>query len=151
VALGMSVLVSTRTKPQSPSVLVELASLDELFRRSDVVSLHCPLTSETESLVDESVLFRMKADAYLINTARGPLVDESALARALTKGRLAGAGLDVLSREPPPEDHPLVTAPRCIITPHVGWGTTAARQRLMHEAVENVRAFLRGEPRNVVT
>jgi len=149
-AFGMTVLVAARTRPRSTSVPVEFVSVDDLFRRSDVVSLHCPLTPETQCLVDEAALARMKPEAYLINTSRGPLVDESALAEALREGRLAGAGLDVLSQEPPSADHPLVIAPRCIITPHVGWGTTAARRRLMHEAVENVRAFLAGEPRNVV-
>ncbi len=149
-ALGMQVLVHTRSRPEVTAVPVESVDLDTLFRRSDVVSLHCPLTPETRHLVDDARLSLMKPDAYLINTARGPLVDEAALFRALTENRLAGAGLDVLSSEPPPADHPLLAAPRCIITPHVGWGTTAARARLMREVVENVRAFLAGRPRNVV-
>lgn len=150
-AFGMTVLAATRSYPKTTSVPVDWVSLDELFRRSDVVSLHCPLTPQTEHLVDRAALARMKPEAYLINTSRGPLVDEAALAEALRDGRIAGAGLDVLSQEPPPADHPLVSAPRCLITPHVGWGTTAARRRLMHEAVENVRAFLNDEPRNVVS
>jgi glycerate dehydrogenase len=150
-AFGMTVVVATRTRPRSASVPVEFVSVDALFRRSDVVSLHCPLTPETQCLVSEATLALMKPGAYLINTSRGLLVDESALAKALREGQLAGAGLDVLSREPPAADHPLATAPRCIITPHVGWGTVAARRRLMREAVENVRAFLAGEARNVVS
>jgi glycerate dehydrogenase len=92
----------------------------------------------------------MKPSAYLLNTARGPLVDEAALTQALIHHRIAGAGLDVLSTEPPPADHPLLSAPNCIITPHFGWATTAARERLLRDAADNVRAFLHGRPRNVV-
>jgi glycerate dehydrogenase len=92
----------------------------------------------------------MKPTAFLINTGRGPLIDEAALAAALRDGRIAGAGLDVLSAEPPARDNPLLTAPNCIITPHLAWATTAARRRLMKIAVENVAAFLRGQPENVV-
>lgn len=149
-ALGMRVLVHTRTVPERPAAPVEFVTLDRLFAEADVVSLHCPLTPETRHLVDAARLGTMKRSAYLINTARGPLVDEAALAAALNEGRLAGAGLDVLSVEPPPADHPLLTARHCVITPHFGWATTAARHRLMEAAVENVRAFLAGTPRNVV-
>jgi glycerate dehydrogenase len=124
--------------------------LEELFRRSDVISLHCPLTPETTGLVNAERLRLMKPSAFLINTGRGPLVDERALADALNSGRIAGAGLDVLSSEPPPADHPLLTARNCCITPHIAWATRAARQRLLNIAVENVRAFLAGTPQNVV-
>jgi len=150
-AMGMRILVHARTRPRATPAPVDFVDLGALFRRSDVISLHCPLTDETRQLVNASRLALMKPGAYLINTARGPLVDEAALAQALAEGRIAGAGLDVLSTEPPPSDHPLLSAPRCVITPHVGWGTTAARGRLLQGAVDNLRAFLQGSPRNVVT
>jgi len=124
--------------------------LDELLATSDVVSLHLPLTPGTRGLLGAERLARMKPGAYLINTARGGLVDSEALAAALRAGRLGGAGLDVLDVEPPPADHPLLSAPRCIVTPHVAWATTAARQRLLDAVVENLRAWLAGSPRNVV-
>jgi glycerate dehydrogenase len=129
--------------PEQPSPEgVSFVDLDELFRQSDAVSLHCPLTPETQKLVNARLLVLMKPSAYLINTGRGPLVDEAALAEALNAGRLAGAGLDVLSVEPPPADNPLLTAKNCCITPHIAWATRAARQRLLDTAVSNVRAFL---------
>jgi glycerate dehydrogenase len=149
-AFGMIVIAHTRTPPVPLPADLELVDLDTLFRRSQVVSLHCPLTEQTRGLVNRDRLARMPAGAYLINTARGPLVDEAALDEALRSGALGGAGLDVLSIEPPPPDHPLLAAPRCVITPHVAWATTAARARLLHEAVQNVKAFLEGRPRNLV-
>jgi glycerate dehydrogenase len=147
--LGMKVLAST-PNPRSVPDFVHLAELSQLFRESDVVSLHCPLTPETSGLVNAERLSWMKPTAFLLNTSRGPLVDESALADALNSGRLAGAGLDVLSAEPPTADNPLVSAKNCTITPHLAWGTRAARSRLLKIAVENVRAFLSGKPQNVV-
>ena len=123
--------------------------MDELFGQSDVVSLHCPLTPTTNKLVNAERLAMMKPSAYLINTSRGPLVDEGALAAALNAGRIAGAGLDVLSTEPPTEN-PLLTAKNCCITPHIAWATRAARQRLLDTAIANVRAFLAGAPQHVV-
>ena len=149
-AFGMKVLVSTR-RPQAAPDGVEFTDLDTLFRRADVVSLHCPLTAETAGLVNASRLALMKPTAFLINTGRGPLVNECDLADALNAGRLAGAALDVLASEPPPADNPLPAAAHCIITPHVGWATFAARRRLMDTVVENVRAFLAGRPKNVVS
>lgn len=149
-AFGLKVLVHTRTVPAEAPAVVEFVSLETLFRQSDVVSLHCPLTPETERLVNAERLGWMKPTAFLLNTARGPLVDETALAAALQEGLLAGAGLDVLSREPPRADHPLLGAPNVIITPHLGWATRAARERLLRSAIENVRAFLRGRPQNEV-
>ncbi len=125
--------------------------LADLLARSDVVSLHVPLTPETRGLLDARRIATMKRSAYLINTARGALVDPEALAAALREGRLAGAGLDVLDAEPPPAGHPLLSAPRCIVTPHVAWATTAARQRLLDAVVENLRAWAAGTPRNVVS
>ena len=129
---------------------VQMVPLDEVFRRSDVVSLHCPATPETFQMVDAERLAMMKPNAFLINTARGTLVDERALADALNSGRIAGAGLDVLSTEPPAADNPLLTAKNCFCTPHFAWGTLAARKRCLEIVVENVRAFLAGQPQNVV-
>jgi glycerate dehydrogenase len=150
-AIGMRVLAYDVAAPSgAPSKGVRFVGLDELFRQSDVISLHCPLTPETHKLVNAERLAMMKPSAYLINTGRGPLVDEQALADALNAGRIAGAGLDVLATEPPPVDHPLIGAKNCCITPHVAWATHAARQRLLDTTVANVRAFLDGKPQNVV-
>lgn len=148
-AFGMKILATTRTAP-APAPGVRFTGLETLFLDSDVISLHCPLTPETRGLVNAQRISWMKPTAFLINTARGPLVDEAALAEALGERRIAGAGLDVLAVEPPPEHNPLLRVPNCIITPHFAWASGAARLRLMAEAVENVRAFLRGQPRNVV-
>lgn len=123
---------------------------EEVFRAADVLSLHCPLTPETESIVNAERLALMKPSAYLVNTSRGPLIDEAALADALNGGRLAGAGLDVLAVEPATSACPLLDAANCFVTPHIAWGTAAARGRLMQTVVENVKAFLAGQPRNVV-
>ena len=141
--------VSNRHKAERGSN-VPLLDLDELFRVSDIVSLHCPLTPETRELVNEQRLALMKPSAFLINTSRGPLVKEAALAAALDSGRLAGAALDVLAVEPPAANNPLFAAKNCIITPHIAWATRAARARLMETAIANVRAFLAGTPQNVV-
>jgi glycerate dehydrogenase len=130
--------------------LAKDVGLETLFRESDVVSLHCPLTPETKHLIDAERLSWMKPSAFLLNTSRGQLVNEYALAAALNSSKLAGAGLDVLSVEPPPANNPLLTAKNCIITPHLAWATKAARSRLMQVAVENVRAFVGGKPQNVV-
>jgi glycerate dehydrogenase len=148
-AFGMKVLACSRTAGAAPP-FARFVELDTLFRKSDVVSLHCPLTPQTASLVNARRLSLMKPTTFLLNTSRGPLVDESALADALNSGRLAGAALDVLSTEPPPADNPLLTARNCLITPHLAWATRAARARLMKIAVENVRAFLHGTAQNVV-
>ena len=149
-AFGMNVAAHSRSKPPAVPTHIPLLDLDALFRQSDVVSLHCPLTPDTRHLVNAARLSLMKPSAFLLNTSRGPLIDESALAEALNTGRLAGAGLDVLSLEPPPADNPLLTAKNCLITPHIAWATRAARARLMSAAVANVRAFLLGAPQNVV-
>jgi glycerate dehydrogenase len=145
-AFGMRIIAHRLTPGTGP----ELADLDTLLRESDVVSLHCPLTPATAGLINAVTLARMKPTAFLINTSRGPLMDEAALAAALEAGRLAGAGLDVLSSEPPPPTNPLLTARNCVITPHVAWATRSARQRLIDASAENLRAFLAGTPRNVV-
>lgn len=148
-AFGMRVLAAARAQGR-PDGVAEFTSVETLFHESDVVSLHCPLTPETQGLVDATRLASMKAGAYLINTGRGPLVDEPALAMALESGRLAGAGLDVLSVEPPRPNNPLLRAPNCIITPHVAWATVEARKRLVEVAAANICAFLAGKPQNVV-
>lgn len=150
-AFGMRVLAHTRTVPKSGVEGVTFTDLETMFRQSDVVSLHCPLTEATRHLVNRERLAWMKPTAFLINTGRGPLVDEAALADALNNGRLGGVGLDVLSTEPPAAANPLLAAKHCVITPHFGWATRAARERLMQTAVENVRAFLAGQPKNVVS
>lgn len=148
-AFGMSVLAyNHRTTAPHPGV--EMVEFDALLQRSDVVSLHCPLTPETTNLVNAARLAMMKPTAFLINTARGPLVNEQELAAALNADRIAGAGMDVLSTEPPAADNPLLTAKNCIITPHIGWATHAARIRLLTAVVENVRAFQQGAPVNCV-
>jgi len=153
-AFGMEVLVHTghpeKYRGTAEGETVRFVGLDELFAASDVVSLHCPLTEETKGMVDVRRLGLMRPTAYLVNTGRGPLIDEAALAAALDAGRLAGAGLDVLSAEPPPSANPLLMAKNCCITPHIAWATRAARQRLMATAVTNVRTFLAGKPQNVV-
>jgi glycerate dehydrogenase len=149
-AFGMNVLVHDMILPPEAPEGISFVTLEDLFRRSDVVSLHCPLTPATNKLVNAERLAMMKPSAYLINTGRGPLVDEAALAEALNSGRIAGAGLDVLSTEPPPGDNPLLGAKNCCLTPHIAWATRAARQRLLDVAVANVRAFLAGKPQNVV-
>jgi glycerate dehydrogenase len=129
---------------------VTLVGRDELLRRADVVTLHCPLTDQTRDLINAQTIALMKPTALLINTGRGPLINERDLAEALNAGRLAGAGLDVLSSEPPRSDNPLLAASNCIITPHIAWATRAARRRLLNQAVANVRAFLEGKPINLV-
>jgi glycerate dehydrogenase len=150
LAFGMRVLVNTRRPAPALWPDLTFVDLDRLITEADVVSLHCPLTEETRGMVDAARLGRMKPSACLINTGRGPLVDETALAAALHTGQIAGAGLDVLAQEPPPADHLLLTAPNCVITPHLAWATTAARQRLMATAVANLRAFLAGQAQNRV-
>jgi glycerate dehydrogenase len=124
--------------------------LEDLLTSSDAVSLHCPLNEATRQLINARRLAQMKHTAFLINTSRGALIEEAALATALNTARLAGAGLDVLSTEPPSPDNPLLTAKNCVITPHLAWGTRAARERLLNVVVENLKAFLAGTPQNVV-
>ena len=149
-AFGMKVLVHNRSRPTDLPAHYEFVSLDELLTRSDVVSLHCPLTPENKQFINAERLARMKPTAFLLNTSRGPLLDESAVAQALNSGKIAGAAVDVVSVEPPKTDNPLLTAKNCLVTPHLAWATRAARARLMDIAVENIRAFIAGQPRNVV-
>jgi len=150
LAFGMKVLVYT-SKPQEalPEGIVK-ASLEEIFSQSDIVSPHCPLTADTHHLVNASRLTLMKPTAILINTSRGPVVDEQALADALRNGALRAAGVDVLEHEPPSPDCPLLSAPNCFITPHIAWATKEARTRLMQICCQNLTAFAKGHPINVV-
>lgn len=149
-AFGMRVLVYEVAPAAADDSGVEFVSRDDIFQKSDVVSLHCPLTEESGEIVNTKTLALMKETAYLINTGRGPLVNDRDLADALDAGRIAGAGLDVLTTEPPEPDNPLLCAKNCFITPHIAWASRAARSRLMNTVAENVRAFIEGGPVNVV-
>ncbi len=149
-AFGMKVLAYDVMPQQDIPDGVEMAKMDDLFQASDIVSLHCPLTPQTEKLVNAERLALMKPAALLVNTSRGPLVDETALAEALDSGKIAGAGLDVLAVEPPMPGNPLLTAKNCHVTPHIAWATRSARARLLNTVVDNVKAFLAGKPQNVV-
>jgi glycerate dehydrogenase len=150
-AFGMNVITYDPSRPKTtPGVNLRSVSLVDLFRLSDVLSLHCPLTEETRAIVNREHLGLMKPGAILINTSRGPLVDEQALAEALHSGALRGAGVDVLSEEPPTAANPLLKEPHCFITPHIAWASREARERLLQAVVENIRGFLEGRPRNVV-
>ena len=151
-AMGMQVMaVSSKAEEMLRPLGIRKASgYEQLFSEADVVSLHCPLTDETRHLVNRERLAQMKPTAILINTGRGPLLDEQAVADALTEGRLYAVGVDVLTEEPPRKGSPLITAPRCYITPHIAWASAAARRRLISIATSNVAAFLRDEPQNCI-
>jgi glycerate dehydrogenase len=150
-AFGMKVIALDKVKShKETSTFRYVDSLEELLKSSDVVSLNCPLTSENRKMINRDTLAMMKSSAVLINTARGPLVDEEALAEALNKGIIAGAGLDVLEKEPPQSDSPIFKAKNVAITPHISWATFEARSRLMDIAVDNLASFLKGSPVNVV-
>lgn len=148
---GMEVLAyAPRPKPEPDYKPFRFVELEELFSHSDVISLHCPLTDENEKFINSSLLSSMKGNAFIINTARGQLIDESALARALTAGTIAGAALDVVDSEPMQPGSPLTGAPNIIITPHIAWATLEARSRLSSITVTNIESFLKGTPVNVV-
>lgn len=149
-AFGMRVVAYTSKLQSELPEGVERVSLDELFATSDVVSLHCPLVPATQNLVNAERLALMKSTAILINTARGPIVDEQALADALNRGALHAAGVDVLCEEPPRSNSPLFTARNCFVTPHIAWATIEARTRLLDICEANLRAFMEGNPQNVV-
>ena len=149
-ALGMEVLISTRSK-HAQEGSIKFADTETVLRSSDIISLHCALTDQTSLLINSRSLSTMKKSAFLINTGRGGLIDELALADALNHGLIAGAGLDVLSVEPPSRDNPLLTAKNCIITPHFAWASQAARKRLMDTVVRNVESFINGTPTNIVS
>ncbi|MBW7991282.1 MAG: D-2-hydroxyacid dehydrogenase [Planctomycetes bacterium] len=150
LAFGMNVIFYDIAKPSSIPQGCQSAGLDDIFRTSDIISLHCPLTSDTKKIINRERLELMKKTAFLINTSRGPLIDDQALAEALNNDMIAGAGLDVLSEEPPGENNPLLKARNCCITPHISWATISARKRLLKVAVDNVASFLTGKPHNVV-
>lgn len=151
-SMGMKVIaISSKTKEALLQIGVQKAeNYEQLFSEADVISLHCPLTSDTHHLVNQERLSLMKSTAILINTGRGPLLDEVAVAEALSTKKLYAVGIDVLSEEPPIKGSPLISAPRCYITPHIAWASKAARRRLIDIAISNVRAFVCGEPQNQV-
>lgn len=146
VAMGMKVVALTSKSADTLPEGITPAPLDDVLASADVVSLHCPLTPSTRNLINAASIAKMKPSAILINTGRGPLVDEQAVADALNGGRLAAFGADVLSQEPPRGDNPLLSARNCFLTPHIAWATLEARTRLMSTATENVRQFIAGEP-----
>lgn len=143
-AFGMNVLIGTRTPVEG------CVSKEEVFKNADFVTLHCPLNEQSKLMINEKSLALFKPTAYLINTARGGLIDENALAAALNSGKIAGAALDVLTSEPPKADNPLIHAKNCIITPHMAWASLEARVRLLHATEDNVRTFLQNAPINKV-
>ncbi len=151
-ALGMRVLAwsSKSTEALTRQGIEKATGMEQLFRQADVLSLHCPLTPETRHIVNAESLAWMKPSAILINTGRGPLIDEQALADALNSNRLYAAGVDVLEHEPPRDGSPLIGARNCHITPHIAWATKEARARLLSIALDNLKAFMNGQPQNVV-
>ncbi|MBN1107887.1 MAG: D-2-hydroxyacid dehydrogenase [Bacteroidales bacterium] len=150
IAFKMKVLAYDLKPPEQIPESLEFVSTEHLFNESDIISLHCPLTKENEKIINALSLKKMKASAFLINTSRGGLIDEPALAEALNDGIIAGAGLDVLTQEPPLADNPLLKARNCYITPHIAWASFAARTRLLRIAEENLRSFIDGNPVNMV-
>ena len=149
-AMGMQVLAYSRTPDPAGSPLAAYTDLDTLLAQSDVVSLHCPLTPATNHLINAQTIAKMKDGALLLNTARGPVIDQQAVADALTQGKLRGVAMDVADQEPIPADAPLLTAPNCIITPHIAWAPLECRQRIMSITEASIRGFLSGQPVNTV-
>jgi glycerate dehydrogenase len=150
-AMGMNVVAAVLPgRAASDSSHFPRVALDNALRQADVVSLHCPLTPETRALINADRLSRMKSTALIVNASRGALIDEDAVLAALAEGRLGGYAADVMQVEPPPADHPLLHAPRTVITPHLGWASIECRSRLLDVTVANVKAYLDGKPRNVV-
>ena len=149
-ALGMNILVHTRT-PKADGDGIRYVSLDELLENSDYITLHCPLNDQTKYIINKEAISKMKTSAVIVNTGRGPLINEADLCEALAAKRIAGAGLDVQEVEPPAEDSPLYTLDNVIITPHMGWKGLETRQRLVGIIRDNVQAFFKGEPINVVS
>jgi len=147
-AFGMNVIVHTRTKPEN--CRYEVVSADDAFRRADIITFHCPLNEGTKGFISRERIALMKKNSLVINTSRGPVADEQALADALREGRIAGAGLDVLEYEPMRPDCPLAGAPNCVITPHVAWAPLETRMRLIDIVNSNIKAYLNGRPENVV-
>lgn len=147
-AMGMKVLAYKRTKAENS--IAEMVTLDELYAQSDIVSLHCPINKDSENMINSESIARMKDGVWIINTARGGIVDEKAVRQGLDSGKIGGYGADVLSKEPPYATNPLLGAPRCYITPHIAWASREARERLMKIALENLKGFLTGKMQNRV-
>jgi len=150
LAFGMKVKALTSKSADALPTGIEKVSLDELLKTSDILSLHCPLTESTRHIINADTLQQMKPTAILINTGRGPLIDDQAVADALSCGKLAAFCADVLTEEPPKADNPLLKQPNAFITPHIAWASTEARERLLQIAIDNVRAFLNGKAQNIV-
>lgn len=150
-SFGMKVVAySSKSQSQLPDYVTKCDNVDQLFKECDVVSLHCPLTESTKHLVNAERLSLMKPTGIIINTGRGPLVNDQDLADALNQGKIYAAGVDVLTQEPPRSGNPLIGARNCYITPHIAWATSAARQRLQQIALDNLKAFISGKPQNVI-
>lgn len=149
-ALGMNILAFSRHESAPGREIAKYVELDELLTRSDVIALHCPLLPETEGIINRETIARMKNGVIIVNNSRGPLIVEQDLADALHSGKVYAAGLDVVSTEPIRADNPLLTAPNCIITPHISWASRESRQRIMDCTAENISAFILNEPMNVV-
>ncbi len=150
-AFGMKICAyNPPPRPNPQNIEYEYVELEQLLAQSDFISLHCPLTPDNAGMINADAIAKMKPTAFIINTARGPLIDEPALAEALNSGKIAGAALDVLSSEPPKSDNPLLNAKNTLITPHIAWATLEARKRLMDTTAQNIQAFLNGAPINVV-
>lgn len=149
-AMGMEVLAYSRSRRSEGEKIAEYVDLETLLHSSDIISLHCPLFPETEKLINARAIEKMKDGAILLNTARGQVIDEAAVADALKTGKLRGAAMDVVSEEPIRADNPLLSAPNCIITPHMAWAPMETRQRILDITVENIRGFLSNNPINVV-
>lgn len=150
-AMGMEVIFQNHRKKENIQAYARQVSLEELLHNSDYISINCPLTADNQGFINKQTLSLMKPDAFLINTGRGPLINEQDLADALNSGKIAGAGLDVLSIEPAREGNPLLTAKNCYITPHIAWATKEARVRLMGIAASNLKSFMEGNPVNLVS
>jgi glycerate dehydrogenase len=149
-ALGMKVLAHSRSESPEGMELAQYVTLEKLLSEADIISLHCPLFPETEKMINRDTISRMKNGVILLNTSRGGLLDESAVAEALHSGKIRAAAVDVVSQEPIVESNPLLTAPNCIITPHMAWAPIESRRRLVDCVMENIRCFLEGNPQNVV-
>ena len=149
-AFKMNILAHSRSRSAHTSFPFQWASIDEILEKSDIITLHCPLTPETQGMISENSIEKMKSSAFLVNTARGPLIDEAALAAALNSGRIAGAACDVVSAEPILPTNPLLGAKNLTLTPHIAWAATEARQRLMTITAQNIQAFLAGKPIHLV-
>lgn len=148
-AFGMKILATSRTKKNVPEG-VRFTDFETVLKESDVISFHCPLTAENTEMINRESIKKMKDGVIVLNTARGQLINEEALAEALRAGKVCAAGLDVVSEEPAKRGNPLFSAPNCIITPHIAWASKESRERLMNTAVDNLKCFLAGKPVNVV-